>query len=36
LQAQPTPTRFGGGDGQRDPLVMDDSGILTMRQSPGG
>lgn len=30
LQPQPGPTSFGGGDGARDPLVMDDTGVIAL------
>ncbi|HEY0503754.1 MAG TPA: alpha-amylase family glycosyl hydrolase [Lysobacter sp.] len=31
LQAQAGSATFGGGDGERDPRVMDDSGVLDLR-----
>jgi len=30
LQAEPAGSRFGGGDGARDPLVMDDTAVITL------
>lgn len=30
LQPQAGPTTFGGGDGNRDPLVMDDTGVIVL------
>ena len=30
LLAEPASSRFGGGDGARDPLVMDDTAVITL------
>jgi hypothetical protein len=30
LAAQPGQSTFGGGDGARDPLVMDDTAVITL------
>ena len=30
LLAEPAGSRFGGGDGERDPLIMDDTPVITL------